>query len=208
MRTCQRFAITLTLITLSATAARAGGSAASQPFDVFTEGLGNATTASAAERVVGLSVGLDGPLHITGKAAVHQPADPRDPDIGSLSWTMETQRQIPESRRLGLQIAGTGTLDPVSGTYAQSFSGKLTWTFQDAPALTARLRLSSDVNIDTARGEAVPSVGPEWETTSRLSGADAPVRSELTARVAYRVASEAAPDLSARLELRFTPRSR
>ncbi|MDB5593425.1 MAG: hypothetical protein JWM36_386 [Hyphomicrobiales bacterium] len=203
MWTGRRFVTILATITLCGKSAFAAGNA--QPFEIWTEGLSATHDLADAEKIVGVKVGLGGPLQIIGKAAVRQPGDPREQDVGILSWTVGTTRALPGATRIKVDLEGTGTLDPLSLTYAQNFSGKLTWMLRENPKLTSRVQLSSDVTINTATGDALASLGPEWETTSRLSGKDAAVQSDLTARISYRMSAEAAPDLSARLELRFTP---
>lgn len=203
MWTHKRFVTIFAAVTLCGKSACAAGNV--QPFEVWTEGLGATHDPAEADKTIGVKVGLEGPLQITGKAAVRQPGDPREQDVGTLSWSVGTTRALAGSKRVKVELEGTGTLDPLSLTYAQNFSGKLTWTLREDANLTSRMQVSSDLTIDAATGNAVASLGPEWETTSRLSRRDAVVRSDLTARIGYRVSADAAPDLSARLELRFTP---
>lgn len=200
-----------TIATLSAAQAadvKIPPSALAGAFDIFAEGLRKTDTLAApVDKVVGLKIGLEGPLTLSGRAEMRQPADPQASHGGALSWSVGASRELDDAP-VSFALRSEGSLDPVAQTYTQNFRGAMTWTLREEHKLTTRLRLASDVAIAMDTGEATPGIGPEWIATSQLSGAGAPVRSDLSARLNYRVVPTASPDFSARLELRLTPRLR
>jgi hypothetical protein len=177
-------------------------------FDVFAEGLRKTEALAApADKVVGLKLGLEGPLTLAGRAEMRQPSDPNAAHGGALAWSVGASRNDSETA-IDFRVESEGSLDPVAQSYTQNFRGAMTWTIHQERALTTKLRVASDVAIALDSGQATPGIGPEWIATSQLSEAGAPVRSDVSARLNYRVAPTAAPDFSARLEWRLTPRAR
>lgn len=182
-------------------------SSLAQSLEVWTEGWkADPTSRSTQDKMVGVKLGLEGPLKIEGRAAVRQPVDPHAEKTGTLDWAISASRKRQEDSVV-LDVASTGALDPSAHNYTQSFRGALTWTIHEERALTTKLRLASDVAIATDSG-VTPAMGPEWVASSRLSEAGAPMRTDLTAQVNYRISPQADPDFAARLELRISSRAR
>ena len=217
-------AATTIAVALAATAspALAGGkglavppSDLAQSLDVWTEGLksdlprgplSGPAHDTLQDRVVGMKIGYEGDVTVVGKALVREPADPHAEAAGALSITVRAKRHPAGSRRVALAVEGSASLDPQTQTVAQNYSGTLSWIVHDDPVIASKLRVSSNVSIDSATMSATPSLGPEWVTTKRLSEIGARVRSDLTARMNYTITPDEPLNFTAKLELRMSPR--
>src|SRR4051812_19691593 len=98
----------------------------SKAIDVWTDGFAKAD----ADKIVGIALGLSGPLRVEGKLGVQQHANPRLANTEKVVWSVARPAAYQLGKTVDLNVSSGGTLDSLHGSYVQSLTGTMTWTAQ------------------------------------------------------------------------------
>jgi hypothetical protein len=124
----------------------------------------------------------------------------------SVNWEAAWSQTFKPYGNMILGLSTTGTMAGQQSGYAQSVTGSVGIPLNVSVGLwSTELRLSPNMNVDTASGTLGTHLTSELVTKRVLSARNDAFTSVLNMRVGYGIAPDSRPDAAARLELRISP---
>ncbi|MBM6594705.1 hypothetical protein [Microvirga pudoricolor] len=177
---------------------------------VWTSGIQRtdmqAFATSASDRTLGAKVRPFGDLDLSVGTAFTRDGTTARLVSSSVNWEAAWSQTYKPYGDLTLGVNTTGTMAGLEAGYAQSVTGSVGIPLSVSVGLwSTELRLSPNMNVNTASGTLGTRLTSEIVSRKVLSARNDAFTSVLDMKVGYGIAPDARPDATARLELRISP---